>query len=717
MKDLFKYFGFRFSVLLVILMPQFLLEAQKAELTLVKHFPDDDAVISITDSDLNPVLDNSIVTSRDTILTYIEYDQKFFLHLNDYQMDSLMNKDSLLLSLYINDVPVMIIHSGIEPGDHSWSFFTGIEKPELRIVGGTSTSIRDYPWQVIISAGDYICGGSIIADKWVITAAHCLFDEDNNRIPDEDISFLAGSSRPFREDPGGIQYDISYAVIHEDYNPDDFGNDLALLRTTEVIEHEFASPINLITEEEVVQGLTDPGAEAIITGWGLTSVDPLRFPDLLQKLELPIVTDELAQVVWGPLPENVLMAGYINGSGDACSGDSGGPLIVQSANEYKLAGIISWGSSGCNSIGGYVRLSNFLDWLRKNTGINQGEFRTVRPAGDDFRCENAILEPSTRQYISDTLQNAISYEWKIEPSIAGTLTSNGSVADVDWNGDFTGEAYVSARALTPEGFTNWAGQRVLTSPVTQVVSQSRDTSVCIDSPLNLNIQAEGTDLTYNWFKGGDLVKSGKEPFLLVAEAIENTSAVYYSEIIGECGTAVSEPIDVGIFPSTEIVSQSITNDLTLMNGSDLDLNVIANGHELDYTWFKDDVPIPDDYNNELMLESINANAIGNYKVEVTGTCGTDISNPVYVFVDPEIPDFPKGVNIWPTLTKDIVNIAVVGDDIFDIYLYDSKGVRVGSKIFCQYQVSISLNHLGPDLYFIQLRFDNKSEIYKVVKLN
>ncbi len=693
-----------------------ILEAQKAELMLVKHFPNEHAEISITDSYFNPLIDNTVAQYSDTLFFHLKYDQKFYLQLDNYRMDSARDEDAPLISLYINNVPVMFIHSGIEPGDYSWPFYTGIDKPRLRIVGGTSVSIRDYPWQVFISTGDYLCGGTIIADKWVITAAHCLYDEDNNRIPDEDISFLAGTNRPFREDPDGVQYDISYAVIHEDYNPDDFGNDLALLRTKEVIEHEFVRPINLITEEEVEQGISDPGAEAIITGWGLTSLDPLRFPDNLQRLKLPIVTDELAQVVWGPLPENVLMAGYINGSGDACSGDSGGPLIVQSGNEYKLAGITSWGSSDCNSIGGYVRLSNFLGWLRKNTGIGQDEFRTVRPVGDDFRCENTVLEPSTRQYVSDTLQNAISYEWKIEPSKAGILTSNGSVADVDWNSDFTGEAYISARALTSEGFTNWAGQRVLTSPVTQVVSQSQDTSICIDSPLNLNILAEGTDLIYNWFKDGDLIKSGKESFFLMAEANESTSAIYYSEIIGECGTVVSEPIDVGIFPSTEIVSQSMTNDLTLMNGSDLNLNVVANGHELDYTWFKDDVPIPDDYNNELLLESINANATGNYKVEVTGTCGTDISNPVYVFVDPEIPDFPKGVNIWPTLTSDIVNIAVEKDDIFDIYIYDSKGVRVGSKIFCQYQVSISLNHLGPDLYFIQLRFDNESKIYKVVKL-
>lgn len=703
-------------IILALIISPYILEAQKAELMLVKHFPDEHTGISITDSYFNPLIDNTVAKYSDSLFFYLTYDQKFYLQLDNYRLDSSRDEEAPLISLYINNVPVMVIHSGIEPGDHSWPFYTGIDKPTLRIVGGTSVSIRDYPWQVFISAGDYLCGGTIIADKWVITAAHCLFDEDNKRISDKDINFLAGTSRPFLEDPGGVQYDISYSVIHEDYNPSDFGNDLALLRTEEVIEHEFAHPINLIIEEEVEQGISDPGAEAIITGWGLTSVDPLRFPDNLQKLELPIVTDALAQAVWGPLPENVLMAGLIDGSGDACSGDSGGPLIVKSGNEYKLAGIISWGSSGCNSIGGYVRLSEFLDWLMKNTGIAQDKFRTVRPFGDDFRCENAVLEPSTRQYISDTLQNAISYEWKIEPSISGTLISNGNVADVNWDSDFAGEAYVSARALTPEGFTNWAGQRVLTSPVTQVIFQSQDTSVCPGSPLNLNVLAEGTSLTFNWFKDGDLIKSGDDPFFFLSEANEGTAAVYYSEVLGDCGSAVSGPIDVDILSSTEILSQSSNDDLTLMNGNDLELNVEALGHELDYAWFKDETPLTNDFSDELLLENINANATGIYKVEVTGTCGTDISNPLYVFVDPEIPDFPEGVNIWPTLTTDIVNIAVKGDDIFDIYIYDSKGVRLGSKTFCQYQASISLNHLGPDLYFIQLRFDDEVKIYKVIKI-
>ncbi len=717
LKKLPKYIPLELVLLAALLSFSFSLKGQSAEVMLINHFPDTQAGISISDTDLNPIVSNSMAKGQDTLWLYLEYDEKFYLQLSNYQWDASKDRDTPFISLYINEIPVLIIHSGIDSGDQSWSFFTGIEKPRLRIVGGTTTSIRDYPWQVIISAGDFICGGSIIADKWVVTAAHCLFDEDNNRIPDENIAFLAGANRPFREDPGGVRYDISYTVVHEDYQPDNFGNDLALLRTSEVIEHEFARPINLITEEEVDQGLTDPGARAIITGWGLTNVDPLRFPDALQKLDLPIVTDQLARVVWGPLPENVLMAGYIDGGGDACSGDSGGPLIVQSGNEYKLAGIISWGSSGCNTIGGYVRISEFLDWLRKNTGIGKGEFRSVRPVGEDFRCENTGLGPSDIQYIADTLQSAISYEWKIEPESAATLTTNENIAEVLWNEDFTGEAYVSARALTAEGYTNWAGQRVLTSPLTRILIQSQDTAVCFNTPLKLDIQAEGTGLTYNWFKDGEPIKNSNEPTLRIPLADEETGAVYYSEVFGKCGSAVSDPIDVNILALTEITFQSPDDDLTLINGNDIEISIEATGNELDYTWFKDEVPIPGIIGDELIIENIDANSIGIYEVQVSGICGSDVSKPVYVFVDPEIADFPEGINIWPTLTRDVVNIAVKGNDLFDIYIYDSKGMRVGSKLSCRQQATINLNRLGPDVYFVHLRFDEETKIYKVVKTN
>ena len=64
-----------------------------------------------------------------------------------------------------------------------------------------------------------------------------------------------------------------------------------------------------------------------------------------------------------------LMAGYQNGNKDACNGDSGGPLVVPVFGEYKVAGIVSWGSTQCSTYGAYTRVSDFLQWIRSKTGL------------------------------------------------------------------------------------------------------------------------------------------------------------------------------------------------------------------------------------------------------------------------------------------------------------------------------------------------------------
>ncbi|MFW5820503.1 MAG: trypsin-like serine protease [Bacteroidota bacterium] len=706
------YYKNYFSAFVLLVLLSNGLKAQKAEIMLVKHKQNINADIQITDEDQLILYSDELISHKDTSFLFLDYEEKFHIHLNNYS--GMEGKDPLV-SLYINEVPVIVIHSDIAPGDHEWYFFTGVGKPSLRIVGGTTVSIEDYPWQVFITAGDYICGGTIIADKWVLTAAHCMYDEDKNRIPNEDISILAGSDNPFRINPLGREFDVDLSVIHEDYDINYFENDLALLRTDLNMRYDFVRPINLITEEEVNSGLTEAGAEAIITGWGLIKVEPPEFPASLQKLDLPFVSQEVGRDVWGPLPDNILMAGYKDGKGDACGGDSGGPLIIDSDGEYKLAGVTSWGSSNCNTIGGFVEVSVYSDWIQKNTGVGQNQFTTIRPRGGDFRCMNSPPTPSTTNYDADILPLAIDYEWELEPSAAGNISYSWNNAEVEWAEDFTGEAYVNARARTPGGYTNWAGQRVETSPITHVASQTNDTSVCLDSKIRLEVNAMGADLRYDWFLNGEFVRMDGESVYTREPAGPSYEGVYYCEISGACGDAVSDPIDLELLPQTDILSSP--DNINLIFGEKLEIQVIAEGHNLMYSWFKDEMFFTEESSSDkLIVEDSKASTTGLYYTEVKGTCGKDVSEDIYVYVDPEINQFPEGVNIWPTLTTGPVNIAVNSNKIFDIYIYDSMGLRIGSKIFCQYKAILDLSGLSPDQYLIEIRFKRESKVYKVIKL-
>ena len=110
------------------------------------------------------------------------------------------------------------------------------------------------------------------------------------------------------------------------------------------------------------------------------------------------------------------MAGYRNGNKDACSGDSGGPLVVPVDGEYKLAGLVSWGSSKCNTYGAYTRVSDFESWINSNTGIEISYVPPV-PTGDSIVCQGV----ATSSYSVGAIAGATAYEWQLLPSGAGTI--------------------------------------------------------------------------------------------------------------------------------------------------------------------------------------------------------------------------------------------------------------------------------------------------------
>lgn len=121
--------------------------------------------------------------------------------------------------------------------------------------------------------------------------------------------------------------------------------------------------------------------------------------------------------------------------------------------------------------------------------------------------------------------------------------------------------------------------------------------------------------------------------------------------------------------------------------------------------------------NKLSFENVDANATGLYSVRVDGTCGSKVSPQIYVYVDPQIKEFPQGINIWPTLTRGIVNVAIDDNRIFDLYVYNSSGIYLGRKERQRYQAEVNLSNFAPDVYFIEIRLERESKIYKVVRVN
>uniref|UniRef100_A0A3Q2XEK7 Vitamin K-dependent protein C n=1 Tax=Hippocampus comes TaxID=109280 RepID=A0A3Q2XEK7_HIPCM len=189
-----------------------------------------------------------------------------------------------------------------------------------RIVGGALERLGGSPWQVLIRRADGygFCGGTLVSDRWVISAAHC-FQQTAHHV-------TIGDYDKQRRDPGEQNIPVERVLPHPHYHDFTMDSDVALVY--------LARP--------VVRGPT-----AI----------PACLPDPhLSKylLKVAVITD------------NMFCAGYVDAPMDACSGDSGGPFVVNYRGTWFLTGVVSWGErcAAKGKYGVFTRLGNFLSWIR-----------------------------------------------------------------------------------------------------------------------------------------------------------------------------------------------------------------------------------------------------------------------------------------------------------------------------------------------------------------
>uniref|UniRef100_A0A182J1U7 Peptidase S1 domain-containing protein n=1 Tax=Anopheles atroparvus TaxID=41427 RepID=A0A182J1U7_ANOAO len=230
-----------------------------------------------------------------------------------------------------------------------------------RIVGGVEVTAANYPFQLSLREGPYhICGASVIAEQWALTAAHC-------QSPPSDPSQLSilGGTNQRSDDSTGVVFQVDIVICHPKFNPVTYDKDVCVLHvTTSFLGHPNIAIIPIAESDFAVK----VNSFATVSGWGLTAAKEFLAPTL-RAVSVPITSMKNCRAAWNPVPiaTSALCAGMPGK--DSCNGDSGGPLVQAGV----LIGLVSWGDEKCGSalpgIYTFVGNPNIRAFIKKNTGV------------------------------------------------------------------------------------------------------------------------------------------------------------------------------------------------------------------------------------------------------------------------------------------------------------------------------------------------------------
>ncbi|XP_066154337.1 trypsin-7-like [Euwallacea fornicatus] len=245
------------------------------------------------------------------------------------------------------------------------------EDVDERIVGGNPVNILEYPYQVSLEYFHrHRCGGSIISETWVLSAAHCTQISTNVRPPLFSFTIRVGTTFQLAE---GQVIAISKIVDHPLYgdssNLNVYDYDITLIQLSMPLTYtDSIRPVALpaANQPEI------PGARCNITGWGALTQGGVA-PSRLHMVATPWISNESCNQYYNPtvVTPAMMCSGSPYGGRDACQGDSGGPLVVDINNQRTLIGVVSWGA-GCAQInypGVYAYVVFLRPWIAEVTGL------------------------------------------------------------------------------------------------------------------------------------------------------------------------------------------------------------------------------------------------------------------------------------------------------------------------------------------------------------
>jgi len=236
----------------------------------------------------------------------------------------------------------------------------------LRVAGGWPADKNEWPWVVMLmNRGRQFCDGSIIDDRHILTAAHCVAQMRASDVATLTVRAGAHSLANSARERGVQDVNVKLVVKHKDFTMQTLHSDIAILVLKKPFKFtETVRPICLPSGRNTYEG-----KKGTVVGWGLLREGGSR-PSVLQELTMEIWNNAQCSATYGStapagIKDTMLCAGQ-QGQ-DSCSGDSGGPFVAPKGQNWEQIGVVSWGI-GCGKDkypGVYTRVTHMMDWIEK----------------------------------------------------------------------------------------------------------------------------------------------------------------------------------------------------------------------------------------------------------------------------------------------------------------------------------------------------------------
>ena len=232
-----------------------------------------------------------------------------------------------------------------------------ITNDNSQIVGGQEAVPGSWPWMVSLrKETSPLCGGSLLSERWIVSAAHCFIMDSN---PDH---WNADLGRYFLLNGSVQSIQVEQIILHPKFNVGSVDFDIALLKLRK--EASLSQSVQTVCLPETRTQLI-PGKKCVILGWGNTLNTGNE--GVLKQAIVPIVDKVTCNKDYeNIITDQMICAGYPDGGVDSCDGDSGGPLVCKDGDKFLLYGITSWGENCAmpNKPGVYTNIVNFVEWIK-----------------------------------------------------------------------------------------------------------------------------------------------------------------------------------------------------------------------------------------------------------------------------------------------------------------------------------------------------------------